>query len=173
MEWMNFFSKVLARVTIAGAGLALTSAAALSPASASTNTSADALLSQGMPATASSESTGSPAVDAVDGNLNTGWAPASGDQERYLTVDLGSRAMISKVVLDWGAEDAGSFWIMTTPAAVGVIWNQTLVAATPSTTGQQTINIEPEGLKQARYVRIYCSFACSLLEFQVYGTRTH
>src|SRR4051812_10352797 len=62
----------------------------------------DTLLSQGQEATATSAAPETSAANAFDGNMDTQWSPASSDQERYLTVDLGVRAMISKIVVDWG-----------------------------------------------------------------------
>jgi hypothetical protein len=126
------------------------------------------LLSQGMPATASSvENSSFPASAAVDGNTGTRWSSAFSDPQ-WLQVDLGSTATISQVVLYWETAYASAFQIQTSPD--GATWT-TIYSTTNGTGGTQTLNITGTG----RYVRMYgtaraTQWGYSLWEFQVYGT---
>jgi hypothetical protein len=70
-------------------------------ASALPANAATTLLSQNKPATASStENGGTPASAAVDGNTGTRWSSASSDSQ-WLQVDLGAKATITQVLLNW------------------------------------------------------------------------
>jgi hypothetical protein len=126
------------------------------------------LLSQGMPATASSlENATFPASAAVDGNTGTRWSSAFSDPQ-WIQVDLGSTATISQVVLDWETAYATAFQIQTSPD--GTNWT-TIYSTTTGTGGNQTLNVTGTG----RYVRMYgtaraTQWGYSLWEFQVYGT---
>ncbi len=129
---------------------------------------ADALLSQGKPATASSvEAAGTPASAAVDGSTTTRWSSAFSDPQ-WLQVDLGATAQISRVVLNWEAAYGTAFRIET--SADGTSWTSVYsTAAGPG--GVQTLNVTGSG----RYVRLYGTaratpYGFSLWEFQVYGT---
>ncbi|MGW4797257.1 discoidin domain-containing protein, partial [Nonomuraea sp. NPDC004297] len=83
-------------VVIALAALFAACLAAVSPALA-----ADALLSEGRTATASStQGAGYGAGAAFDGSRDTRWSSAAADPQ-WLQVDLGASATISRVVLDW------------------------------------------------------------------------
>jgi F5/8 type C domain/Beta-1,3-glucanase len=129
---------------------------------------AASLLSQGMPATASSlENASFPASNAVDGNTGTRWSSAFSDPQ-WLEVDLGSTATISQVVLQWEAAYATAFQIQTSPD--GTNWT-TIYSTTTGTGGTQTLSVTGTG----RYVRMYGTaratpYGYSLWEFQVYGT---
>lgn len=155
----------LLRMATIGAAVAIAGAAAASPTYAA-GTGAR-LLSQGRPTAASSHLTA--ASDANDGNMATRWSPTARDHERYLTIDLGRQAAVSTIVLDWGARVPGSFTVRTSPqVGLNVPWTQTL-AAGKATGGQQTVHIR--GTRQlVGSIRVYCSSACSLREFEVYGT---
>src|SRR5688572_29714745 len=63
---------------------------------------ADSLLSQGRPATSSSneDSTLLPAA-AFDGSATTRWASVEGHDPEWIRVDLGASATISRVKLTW------------------------------------------------------------------------
>src|SRR6202035_598830 len=90
------------RISIVGLVVALGAALALA-ASPASRANAATLLSQGMPATASStENAGTPASAAVDGNTGTRWSSAYSDPQ-WLQVDLGSSVTVCQVVLNWEA----------------------------------------------------------------------
>ncbi|WP_420710443.1 discoidin domain-containing protein [Streptomyces sp. NRRL S-474] len=145
-------------------GLALTLLTVAAPPAAAAD-----LLSQGRPATASStEKASTPASAAVDGDTGTRWSSAFRDPQ-WLTVDLGTTATISRVVLRWEAAYARPFQIQTSDD--GTAWT-TIHSATAGTGGVQTLDVNGNG----RYVRVHgtqrgTAFGYSLWEFQVYGSR--
>ena len=118
------------------------------------------------PATASStENTGTPAADAVDGNTGTRWSSAFSDPQ-WLQVDLGSSKAICQVTLNWEAAYATAFSIQTSPDAS--TWT-TIYSTTTGTGGTQTLNVSGTG----RYIRMYgttraTQYGYSLWEFGVY-----
>jgi hypothetical protein len=126
------------------------------------------LLSQSMPATASSvENASFPASAAVDGNTSTRWSSAFSDPQ-WLQVDLGSVSTISQITLDWETAYATAFQIQT--STDGTTWTP-IYSTTTGTGGTQTLNITGTG----RYVRMHgtaraTQYGYSLWEFQVYGT---
>jgi hypothetical protein len=130
---------------------------------------ADALLSQGKPATASStEAVGTPASAAVDGNTGTRWSSAFSNPQ-WIQVDLGATATISQVVLNWEAAYGTAYQIQTSAGANGPWTN--IYSTTTSTGGVQTLAVSGSG----RYVRMNGTaratpYGFSLWEFQVYGT---
>jgi len=129
---------------------------------------ASTLLSQGMPATASSvENSSFPPSNAVDGNTTTRWSSAFSDPQ-WLQVDLGATASVTQVVLQWEAAYGKAFQIQTSPDAV--TWT-TIFSTTTGTGGTQTLNVTGTG----RYVRMLgtvrgTQYGYSLFEFQVFGT---
>lgn len=129
---------------------------------------ADALLSQGRPAVASStENAGTPASAAVDGNTGTRWASAFSDPQ-WLRVDLGATATVSRVVLRWEGAYARAFTVQT--SADGNAW-ATIHTTTNGTGGVQDLAVSGSG----RYVRINATqratqWGVSLWEFEVYGS---
>ncbi|MBB5871658.1 beta-glucosidase-like glycosyl hydrolase [Allocatelliglobosispora scoriae] len=126
------------------------------------------LISQGKPATASSvENGGTPAVNAVDGNVGSRWSSAAADPQ-WLQVDLGATAAIDQVKLIWEAAYATAYQIQVSANATA--WT-TIYSTTTSTGGTQTLAITGSG----RYVRMLgtaraTGWGYSLWEFQVYGT---
>lgn len=128
----------------------------------------DTLLSQGRPTLASStESGGTPASAAVDGNTGTRWGSAWADPQ-WLRVDLGSTANIDKVVLNWEAAYGKAYQIQTSPD--GNTWT-TVYSTTTGAGGNETLTVTGSG----RYVRLYgtvrgTGYGYSLLEFQVWGS---
>jgi len=129
---------------------------------------AAALLSQGMPTTASStESAAYPASAATDGSTATRWSSAFSDPQ-WLQVDLGASDAISQVTLDWEAAYATAFQIQV--SADGTTWTP-IYSTTTGTGGVQTLNVTGTG----RYVRMYGTaratpYGYSLWEFGVYTT---
>ncbi|WP_405698203.1 discoidin domain-containing protein [Streptomyces sp. NBC_01185] len=128
---------------------------------------APALLSQGKPVTASSqEHYGTPAADAVDGNLGTRWSSAASDGQ-WLQVDLGSSTSLSQVVLRWEGAYAKAYRIEL--STDGTNWS-TAYSTTTGAGGTETLSISGT----ARYVRMQgvtraTGYGYSLWEFQVYG----
>jgi hypothetical protein len=153
---------------VIGAVMAALALALMLAAGTAGRAQAATLLSQGMPATASStESAAYPAADATDGNTATRWSSAFSDPQ-WLQVDLGSQATLSQVTLDWEAAYATAFQIQTSNDAA--TWT-TIYSTTTGTGGNQTLNVTGTG----RYVRMYgtaraTGYGYSLWEFQVYGT---
>jgi len=129
---------------------------------------APAVLSQGKPATASSsENAATAASSAVDGNTGTRWSSAFSDPQ-WLRVDLGARATVNQVVLNWEAAYARAFQLQV--SADGTTWT-TVYSTTTGTGGTQTLNVTGSG----RYVRLYATarataYGYSLWELQVLGT---
>ncbi len=152
------FRLVLAAVLLAGSAAALTPAPAIA---------APSLISQGKPVTASStENTGTPASAAVDGNTSTRWSSAFGDPQ-WLQVDLGSRANLSQVSLNWEAAYASAFQIQVSDNAS--TWTS-VYSTTTGTGGTQTLSVSGSG----RYVRLLGTaratpYGYSLWEFQITG----
>jgi hypothetical protein len=146
-------------VFVVAAGLVVTTTAA---------NAADAVISQGRPATASSaESAGMSAAQAVDGNAGTRWSSAFSDPQ-WIRVDLGATANITQVTLNWEAAYARSFQIQT--SANDSTWT-TIHSTTTGAGGVQTITLTGSG----RYVRLLgtaraTAYGYSLWEFQVHGT---
>ncbi|AZS89341.1 discoidin domain-containing protein [Streptomyces griseoviridis] len=158
---MRFRSLGVALVATA----ALVTLPTLSPPTAA---AADANLSQGRTATASStENAGTPAASAVDGDLATRWSSAATD-DQWLQVDLGATASISKIVLNWEAAYGKDYKIQSSPD--GGSWTD-LTSVTGGDGGTDTLTVTGQG----RYVRLQgvhraTGYGYSLWEFQVFGT---
>ncbi|WP_225640899.1 discoidin domain-containing protein [Streptomyces werraensis] len=147
-----------------GALVASSLALAAPPAQA-----AEALLSQGRPATASSqEGDGYAPSAAVDGNLTgTRWASRWSDPQ-WFQVDLGQRSDLSRVVLTWEGAYGRSYRIQASDD--GTDW-RTLQTVTGGDGGTDELAVTGS----ARYVRMLGTersggYGYSLWEFQVYGS---
>ncbi|CAL9342216.1 discoidin domain-containing protein [Streptomyces sp. enrichment culture] len=147
-----------------GALVASSLALAAPPAQA-----AETLLSQGKPATASSqEGDGYAPSAAVDGNLTgTRWASQWSDPQ-WFQVDLGQRSDLSRVVLTWEGAYGKSYQIQASDN--GTDW-RTLKTVTGGDGGTDEVAVTGSG----RYVRMLGTersggYGYSLWEFQVYGT---
>ncbi|MFF1273060.1 discoidin domain-containing protein [Streptomyces marokkonensis] len=130
---------------------------------------AETLLSQGKPATASSqESDGYAPSAAVDGNLTgTRWASQWSDPQ-WFQVELGQRSELSRVVLTWEGAYGKSYQIQASDN--GTDW-RTLKTVTGGDGGADEVAVSGSG----RYVRMLGTersggYGYSLWEFQVYGT---
>ncbi|MDT9694831.1 discoidin domain-containing protein [Streptomyces sp. P17] len=130
---------------------------------------AETLLSQGKPATASSQEGDAYAASAaVDGNLTgTRWSSQWSDSQ-WLRVDLGQKADLSRVVLTWETAYGKSYQIQTSDN--GTDW-RTLKTVTGGDGGTDEVAVSGSG----RYVRMLGTersggYGYSLWEFQVYGT---
>ncbi|WP_374214411.1 discoidin domain-containing protein [Streptomyces sp. Je 1-79] len=152
---------------LAGAVVTALAATLLAVVPTTTAQAAPVLLSQGKPVTASSqEHYGTPAADAVDGNLGTRWSSAASDGQ-WLQVDLGSSASLSQVVLRWEGAYARAYRIEL--STDGANWS-TAYSTTTGAGGTETLAISGT----ARYVRMQgvtraTGYGYSLWEFQVYG----
>lgn len=128
----------------------------------------DVLLSQGKPATASSdEGDAWAAANAVDGDTTTRWSSQWSDPQ-WLQVDLGATDTIDKVVLDWETASAKSYQIQVSND--GSTWTP-IYSTTTGPGGTETLSVSGTG----RYVRMYgtarnTGYGYSLWEFQVFGT---
>lgn len=127
------------------------------------------LLSRNAPVTASSQEGGFTAASAVDGNTTTRWGSNFNDAE-WITLDLGSSANISKVVLNWEAAYGKSYQIQVSDNASN--WS-TIYSTTNSDGGLDEITLAGSG----RYVRMNgaargTGYGYSLWEFDVYGSRS-
>ncbi|MEV0096895.1 discoidin domain-containing protein [Streptomyces sp. NPDC050738] len=130
---------------------------------------ADALISQGRPATASStEGAGYAASAAVDGNLTgTRWASAWSDPQ-WIQIDLGQSFNLSRTVLTWEGAYGKGYQIQASDN--GTDW-RTLTTVTNGDGGTDDLALSGSG----RYVRMYGTarpggYGYSLWEFQVYGS---
>lgn len=128
---------------------------------------AETLLSQGMPATASStEAAGAYlASEAVDGNLGTRWSSQFSDPQ-WLQVDLGSRQAFDHVQLIWEAAFGKAYEIQVSDDAAN--W-RTVYSTTTGDGGADDLAISAT----ARYVRMSATqrgsaYGYSLYEFGVY-----
>ncbi|MFI8278898.1 discoidin domain-containing protein [Streptomyces sp. NPDC085929] len=155
------------RLTVAALAAALV-AALLVLLPGGTAQAAPVLLSQGRPATASSqENGGTPASAAVDGDNATRWSSQFADPQ-WIQVDLGAPAQVSQVVLHWETAYATAYRIELSDD--GTHWS-TASSTSTATGGVRTHDITGT----ARYVRVYgtqraTQWGYSLYEFQVYGT---
>ncbi|CAL9321306.1 discoidin domain-containing protein [Streptomyces sp. SudanB66_2053] len=147
-----------------GALVASSLALAAPPAQA-----AETLLSQGRPATASSqEGDGYAPSAAVDGNLTgTRWASRWSDPQ-WFQVDLGQRSDLSRVVLTWEGAYGRSYQIQASDD--GTDW-RTLKTVIGGDGGTDELAVTGSG----RYVRMLGTersggYGYSLWEFQVYGS---
>ncbi|NKQ24840.1 discoidin domain-containing protein [Streptomyces galbus] len=148
--------------------LAATAALISLPTSHPSAVAADALLSQGRTATASStENAGTPAAYAVDGSTTTRWSSAATDNQ-WLQVDLGASASVSRVDLNWEAAYGKDYILQI--SADGQNWSD-LKSVTGGDGGTDSVTVSGQG----RYVRMQgvhraTPYGYSLWEFQVYGT---
>ncbi|MER6096449.1 discoidin domain-containing protein [Streptomyces sp. NPDC001728] len=129
---------------------------------------APVLLSQGRPATASSqENAGTPAGAAVDGDPGTRWSSAFADPQ-WIQVDLGAPAALSRVDLRWEAAFGTAYRIEI--SGNGTDWT-TAYSTANGPGGNESLPVTGT----ARYVRVHgttraTGYGYSLWEFQVYGT---
>ncbi|MBE1876748.1 discoidin domain-containing protein [Myceligenerans pegani] len=151
---------------LAAVTTALVAAAFLTPAGPAQ--AAPELLSQGMPATASSEENPdyTPAAAAVDGDPGTRWSSEFSDPQ-WLRVDLGSVVTLDRVELDWEAAYSTSYSIQVSDD--GTTW-RTLTSTDAGDGGNDVIALQGSG----RYVRMHSTarsggYGVSLWEMRVFG----
>jgi hypothetical protein len=125
-------------------------------------------IAQGKPTTASStETAGTPAADATDGDLSTRWSSAFSDPQ-WLQVDLGQSYNLSNVTLNWEAAYGKAYQIQTSQD--GTTWT-TIASTTTGDGGTDSYDVSGSG----RYVRMYgtqrgTAYGYSLYEMSVAGT---
>jgi beta-glucosidase len=137
---------------------------------------ADANIALGSEATASSvENAGTPASAAADGDLSTRWASAWSDPQ-WLQLDLGAKADISGLVINWEAAFATAYRIEVSDDAT--TWTQ-VYDTTSGAGGTENISV-PAGTN-GRYVRLTgtarttiggAQYGYSIYELQVLGRFT-
>ncbi|WP_329428862.1 ThuA domain-containing protein [Streptosporangium sp. NBC_01495] len=126
------------------------------------------LLSSGRPVTTSStENGGFVGANAVDGNGGTRWSSAFSDPQ-WISVDLGSAKLVSRVRLQWEAAYGRAYRIET--SANGTTWTQAHATAA----GDGGVDDVTFTETSARYVRVYGTqratpYGYSLWELEVYG----
>jgi glucose/arabinose dehydrogenase len=128
----------------------------------------DTLLSQGRPATASSEAgPGRVAGAAVDGDPDTAWRSRGGPIQ-WISVDLGAFSTINRVSLRWARGCARAYQVQTSPEGV---WWTTVFSTTTGTGGVADLPVTGFG----RFIRVYATTPCAherryaLAEFQAFG----
>ncbi|MEU6999994.1 glycosyl hydrolase family 8 [Nonomuraea sp. NPDC046570] len=133
---------------------------------------ADTLVSQGKPATSSSneDSTLVPA-NAFDGDAATRWASAEGHDPEWIRVDLGENHTISRVKLTWEAAYGKTYKIQT--SGDGSTWTDVHSTSAGDGGVDDLTGLSGEG----RYVRVYgtargTAYGYSLFEVEVYGSST-
>ena len=109
-----------------------------------------------------------PASNANDGNTGTRWSASAGST-RTLTVDLGSRQDISRVVVDWYTDYASSYRIYTSND------NSNWSERARNENGDGGVDTLSFNTVEARYVRLECRSArysyygnYGVKEFKVY-----
>jgi hypothetical protein len=121
----------------------------------------------GRPATCSStEGPGYSCHHAVDGDLSTRWSSQFADRQ-WISVDLGTRQRIERVVLHWERAHAAAYRIQVSDD--GTRW--TSIHSTDASEGQVD-NLDVAGM--GRYLRLHATqratvWGNSLWELEVYG----
>jgi len=130
--------------------------------------SAAANLALNRPAASSSnEDSGKTAALAFDGNSSTRWSSVYSDPQ-WISVDLGSAAAISGVMLNWEVAYGKAYQIQTS------LDNSTWTTVYSTTAGDGGIDSISFSSRNARYVRMYgtqrgTSYGYSLWDFEVYA----
>jgi F5/8 type C domain len=121
---------------------------------------------QGRTATASStENSGTPASNAVDGSTTTRWSSAFSDPQ-WLQVDLGSSQPVCQVLINWETAYAKSFQIQLSDN--GTTWN-TVYTTTTGAGGNQTYAVSGSG----RYVRVYGTVRATGYGYSIWELGVH
>ncbi|MGE5359148.1 MAG: discoidin domain-containing protein, partial [Bacteroidales bacterium] len=131
-------------------------------------------LALGRPVVASSiENSSYAAANMVDGGTSTRWSSAFSDPQ-WIFVDLGSRFVLSQVVINWETAFAAAYQLQISDDAT--TWT-TFYSTSAGKGGTEMI--APSGAATGRYVRVYCTtrtyvygqqWGYSIWELQAYGT---
>lgn len=132
-----------------------------------------ASLSQDKKATVSSVNGSHGGNLAVDGDETTRWIADSGENNPWIYVDLGAKADINLIVLNWETARPPKYVIEVS----GDKQNWTEIARVEDEGNTpKVVRFELDEAKQGRYVRVYTnqksSNGCSLYEFDVFGNYT-
>lgn len=132
-----------------------------------------ASLSQDKEATVSSINNGHGGNLAIDGDETTRWIANSGENNPWIYVDLGAKADINLIVLNWETARPPKYVIEVSDDKEN--WTEIAKVDDEGNT-PKVVRFELDEVKQGRYVRIYTnqksSNGCSLYEFDVYGSYT-
>jgi len=134
--------------------------------------SAQTLLSQNQPATASSYQSGNNPTNGNDGNLSSRWTAAASTFPQWWQVDLGSAYNLNQVVINWYNTTSRAYQYQIFVSTDGVNYSL-LVNNTNNTTFSDTTN---NFSATARYVQMYVTGTtsaggyASFYECKVYGT---
>ena len=106
---------------------------------------------------------------AVDGNAGTRWESKHGEDNKTLTIDLQTVAVLTDIVINW--EGAYSLQYNIEVSTNGADWKQ-VFSTTSGSAGEERISLD--GAPQARYVKINCIkrgtvYGFSIWEVEVYG----
>jgi beta-glucosidase len=129
--------------------------------------SADPVISQFKKVSASSWEGGNAPAAALDGRTTTRWSSLASDPQ-WLQVDLGARATITGVTLDWETAYGTGYRIEVSHDASA--WSS-IYTTTTGRGGVENLAVTGTG----RYIRIYgtaraTGYGYSLWEFEVHGT---
>lgn len=132
------------------------------------------LVSQGLPAIASSFSAGNVPTNANDGNaISTRWSAADGTYPQWWRVDLGSTQNIYRAVIDWFGAGFRSYTYEIDVSNDDT--NYTTLVPSAASVGNTTNNF----IATTRYVRVWVTSVTSLngiagfWECQLYGQATN
>ncbi|MFT0174487.1 beta-1,3-glucanase family protein [Paraburkholderia mimosarum] len=126
-------------------------------------------LALGATATASGiENDGTPASNAIDGNLNTRWSSNFADNA-WITIDLGKETAFNRVVLNW--ENAYGKQYQIQASDDNVDWTHTVYTQSNGQGGIEDLSLDNT---TARYIRLQgvqraTGYGYSLFEFAVYN----
>jgi chitosanase len=162
--------KIPGRLVGIGAAAVLVGGVTVAVTTYGAEAAAETLLSQGKPATSSSNELSSLGPgNAVDGNTGTRWASAEGVDPQWIRVDLGGTKTITHVNLSWEAAYGKSYQVQT--SADGSAWTNVFSTTTGNGATDDLTGLNGTG----RYVRVLgtargTTYGYSLWEFKVYGT---
>ncbi|MEV0129262.1 chitosanase [Dactylosporangium sp. NPDC050688] len=162
--------KIPGRLVGIGAAALLVGGVTVAATTYGADAATESLLSQGRPATSSSNELSSLGPgNAVDGNTGTRWASAEGVDPQWIRVDLGATKTITHVNLNWEAAYARSYQIQT--SADGSAWTSIYSTTTGNGATDDLTGLNGTG----RYVRVLGTargtpYGYSLWELKVYGT---
>ncbi|HCS59886.1 MAG TPA: hypothetical protein DIW46_00590 [Microbacterium sp.] len=128
------------------------------------------VISQGRPVSASSEESSElPAGAVVDNVPTTRWASEEGVAPQWITIDLGTGASVSKVVLQWEEAFASKYRVEL--SADGATWTTLATVSAGDGATDEHANLTGTG----RYLRVYgtergTQWGYSLWSVEVYGT---
>lgn len=135
---------------------------------AAPTTCTDVALPRSSALASSTENGGTPAANAIDGNLGTRWSSAASDPQ-WLQVDLGASRFVKRVILRWETASSADYDVQV--SADGTNWSTKF---TGKASGASVDTVTTGLGVAARYVRVYSrkrntGWGNSLWELEVYG----